>query len=90
MLEEIREIFDRKFQTWLANGRLLSDSGNELGPPKGLISLMTVFQVNKENVRPLLDYRDPKEYVENYSAHAIICPQELRDRRQQGFCCICK
>ena len=51
-LKQLREEYDRELQTWIDNGWLLLYPDDELGPAKGLISLMVVLQSNKWKVQP--------------------------------------
>ena len=57
-------------------------SEEELGPPKGLIPLMAIVQ--KQKVRPVLDYRELNGFVDAFTANAEVCVQKLREWRQQG------
>ena len=54
------------------NGWLLSYLEEELGPPKGLIPLMAVFQQNKPKVRPELDFYELNGHIDAYTAHTDI------------------
>ena len=55
-----------------------------MGPPKGLIPLMPVIQLNKQKVRPVLDYRELNDHVDPFTARADICTKKLREWRQAG------
>ena len=89
----------RQLETWMNNRWLLPYSEEELGPPKGLILLMAVFQENKLKVGPVLDFCKLNEYIDAYMAHADVCAQKLREWEKEGLQrvdaqspkgCICK
>lgn len=58
----------------------------KLGTLKRLIPLMSVFQMNKEKVRPMLDYRELKQHVDSFTSDADVCTRKLREgvNREQG------
>ena len=55
---QVSQEYCRELEMWLNNGWLLPYPEEELGPLKGLIPLMAVFQQNKSKVRPVLDFRE--------------------------------
>ena len=76
-----RDAYENEILQWQRNGWLLPYS-EELGPPKGLIPLMAVVQ--KQKVRPVLDYRELNGFVNAFTANAEVCVQKLREWQQQG------
>ena len=71
-------------QAWIDNGWLRPYPGDELGPPRGLIPLMAVLQEIKQNVRPVMDYREHNEHIDPYTAGADVCAHKLWEYQQQG------
>ena len=65
-----------KILQWQRNGWLLPYSEEELGLPKGLIPLMAVVQ--KQKVRPVLDYWELNGFVDAFTANAEVCTQKVR------------
>ena len=82
-LAQIREEYERELQMWIDNSWLLPYP-EDLGLPKGLISLMAIQQENKQKVQPVMDYRELNKYVDAYTANANVCSQKLREWWQQG------
>ena len=76
-----RDAYENEILQWQQNGWLLPYS-EELGPPKGRIPLMVVMQ--KQKVRPVLDYRELNGFVDAFTANAEVCVQKLREWRRQG------
>ena len=64
-----RDAYENEILQWQRNGWLLPYS-EELGPPKGLISLMAIVQ--KQKVRPVLDYRELNGFVDAFIANAEV------------------
>lgn len=79
-----RDEYERELQSWLDNGWLRSYPEDELGPPKCLIPLMAVIQESKQNVRPVLDYRELNGFVEPYTVNSEVCAHKLREWRRLG------
>ena len=75
-----RDAYENEILQWQWNGWLLQYS-EELGPPKGLISLMAVMQEQKQKVRLVLDYRKLNGFVDAFTANAEVCTQKLREWR---------
>ena len=63
-----RAEYDKELQNWIDNGWLVPYPEDKLGPLKGLIPLMAVIQQNKQNVRPVLDYRELNDHVDPFMA----------------------
>ena len=45
---------------------------------------MAVIQQNKQKVRLVLDYRELNDHVDQFTAHADICTETLREWRRAG------
>ena len=69
----------------LKNEWLLLYPEEELGPPKGLILLMAVFQQNKSKVRPVLNFRELSGYVDAYTAHAGVLCTKIKRVEKEGL-----
>ena len=52
----------------------------KLGPAKGLIPLMAIFQQNKDKVRPVMDFRESNSHVDSFTANA----DKIREWRRLG------
>ena len=72
-----RDAYENEILRRQWNGWLLPYSEEGLGPPKGLIPLMTVKQ--KQKVRPLLDYWELNGFVDAFTANVEVCAQKLRE-----------
>ena len=84
MFTQVQQEYHHELETWLNNGWLLPYPKEELGPPKGLIPLMAVFQQNKSKVCPVLDFHELHEYINAYTVHADVCAQKLKEWRKKG------
>ena len=73
-----RAEYDKELQNWIDNGWLVPYPEDKSGPPKGLIPLMAVIQLNKQKVRPVLDYLELNDHVYPFTARADICTEKLR------------
>ena len=78
MSAQVWQEYRHELKLWLKNGWLLPYPEEELGPPKGLIPLMAIFQPNKSKVRPVSDFRELNKYIDVYTAHANICAQKIK------------
>ena len=56
----------------------------EYGPAKGLIPLMAIVQVNKDKVRPVMDFCELNSHVDAFTAGADVCADKLREWRRLG------
>ena len=70
-----RDASENEILQWQQNEWLLPYS-EELDPPKGLISLMAIMQ--KQKVRPVLDYWELNGFVDAFTANAEACAQKQR------------
>ena len=73
--------YENEILQWQWNGWLLPYSEEELGPPKGLISLIVVVQEQKQKVHPALDYRELNGFVDAFTANVEVFAQKLREWR---------
>ena len=78
MSAQVQQAYCHELETWLNNEWLLPYPEEELGPPKGLIPLMGVFEQNKSKVCPVLFFRE-LNYINAYMVHANVCAQKLRE-----------
>ena len=69
---------------WIDNSWQLPYLEEELGSPKGLISLMAIRQENKQKVWLVMDYRELNKYVDAFTTNADVSSQKLREWQQQG------
>ena len=53
-------------------------------PPKGLIPLMVGLQQHKSKVRPVMDFRQPNNHVDVFTANADVCAAKLCEWWQKG------
>ena len=79
----VRERFDAEIERWISLGWLQPCNGDEEG---GVLPLMAVTQVNKDKVRPVLDFRELNQYVSSHpGTDAAVCSETLRKwRRMPG------
>uniref|UniRef100_A0A5S6Q2J5 Uncharacterized protein n=1 Tax=Trichuris muris TaxID=70415 RepID=A0A5S6Q2J5_TRIMR len=66
--------YEAELSRWVEKGWLVPYREEEYGPAKGLILLMAVIQRSKENVRPVMDFRELNAHVEAYTASADSGP----------------
>ena len=76
--------YEAELEKWIADGWLRPYDEEKLGPPRGLIPLLAVVQVNKAKVRPVLDFRELNSHVDALTADADVCAERLREWRRQG------
>ena len=67
---DIWQAYEEELKVWLGSGWLVPYPKKKLGPLKGLIPLMTVVQVTKEKVHPVLDYRELNKHMDAFTANA--------------------
>ena len=79
-----RDAFETEVEEWITKGYLIPYDENELGPPKALLPLMAAIQVNKDRVRPVLDYREINSFISAFSAKADVCAEKIRTWRKMG------
>ena len=72
--------FDRVINEWITNGWLIPYTGEY----EGILPLMAVVQINKNKVRPVMDFRELNNYVSSHTAKAAICGEKLRNWRKMS------
>ena len=78
-----KEEFNAEVNQWIVDGYLqLYDGKPE--DIKGIIPLMSVYQRNKNKVRPVLDFRELNEYLSRHTRDAVVCADKLRLWRRFG------
>lgn len=78
--EEAAPKYEAEVRKWIDNGWLQPYHG----PCDGIIPLMAVVQVNKDKVRPVLDYRELNKFVSSHTADSEVCGEKLRCWRRKG------
>ena len=81
--EEKMGSYKAELERWIAEGILIPWEGRV----DGVLPLMAVDQVNKNKVRPVLDFRELNEYVKCHTGDEVIdiCDDKMREwRRVQG------
>ena len=74
-----QEKFDEEVERWIAEG-WLKPCDESTG---GVLPLMAVTQVNKQKVRPVLDFRELNDFVSSHpGTDAAACNETLRRWRQ--------
>ena len=81
---EIRNEYMQELHTWIDNGWLVPYPEDKLGPPKGLILLIAVMQLNKTKVRPVMDYRELNHHIDAFTANADVYAAKLHKWWQKG------
>ena len=84
MDEAVYPRFKSKVNRWIDNGWLVKTKCNE----EGVIPLMAVVQEKKDQVRPVLDFRELSEFIECSGADADACDEKLRSWRQKSANCV--
>ena len=79
-----RSSYEEEIQEWIANGWLEPYDDKKMGPAKGLIPLMAIFQQNKDKVRPVMDFRELNSHVDAFTANADVCADKIREWRRLG------
>lgn len=80
----VRSEYEMELEKWIAEGWLRPYDEEKLGPARGLIPLLAVVQLNKEKVRPVMDFRELNSHVEALTADADVCAERLRQWRRRG------
>jgi ribonuclease HI len=76
----VKEDFEKEIENWIVEGWLKEYDGEH----EGVLPLMAVVQVNKEKVRPVLDYRELNQYVSSHTGESEVCGEKLRRWRRLG------
>jgi len=72
--------YEAEVEEWIKKGWLESYSEDH----NGIIPLMAVVQINKDKVRPVMDYRELNCYVSSHTAESDVCHEKLRKWRKLG------
>lgn len=78
----IKEKFDEELASWINEGILIEVGSEEM--VRSLVPLMAVEQINKDKVRPVLDFRELNQFVSCHSGDSAVCDETLRTWRQFG------
>ena len=78
MSADVQADYEAEIDRWIHDG-ILVEHNEEV---KGLIPLMSVVQVNKKKVRPVMDYRELNNYLQSHVGDAIVCGEKLRKWRR--------
>ena len=70
-------------ERWIENGRLVKINCSA----DGAIPLMVVVQEKKDEVRPVLNFRELNEFVECSGEDVNVCEEKLRSWRQKSSNC---
>ena len=73
--------YEEEIEQWITNGWLKHYDDEKFGPAKGLIPLM---EVNKDTVRPVVDFRELNSHEDAFTASADVCADKLREWRRLG------
>ena len=79
-----RASYEAEVDEWIRKGWLKPYDAKKMGPAKGLIPLMAIVQVNKDTVRPVMDFRELNSHVDAFTAGADVCADKLREWRRLG------
>ena len=79
-----RASYEAEVDEWIRKGWLKPYDAKKVGPAKGLIPLMAIVQVNKDKVRPVMDFRELNSHVDAFTAGADVCADKLREWRRLG------
>ena len=81
MSDEKHHAYELEVERWIAEGIMVpwTDQVHE-----GILPLLAVDQPNKNKVRPVLDYRELNNYIENHTGGDFIdvCSERLREWRK--------
>ena len=76
----VEQAFSEEIEEWINRGWLRPFSGKH----DGIIPMLAVVQPNKNNVRPVLDFRELNEYVSSHTGQSVVCSERLREWRKLG------
>ena len=79
-----RDEYEEEVNKWVSNGWLTPYNEEEHGPVRGTVPLMAIIQLNKEKVRPVMDFRELNSHVAAHTADADVCADKLREWRRRG------
>ena len=72
MAKRIWSEYEKELELWLKNRWLVLYPEKEPGPAKALILLMVVVKVNKNKVRPVMEYRELNGSVDAFTANTKV------------------
>ena len=76
--------YEAEIEEWIKNGWLEHYDVKKLGPAKGLIPLMAIFQQNTDKVGPVIDFRELNSHVDAFTANADVCADKIREWQRLG------
>ena len=84
MEQSVRVKYEEKVKEWIRDGWLKKCEDQTMNV--GIIPLMAVVQLNKDKVRPVMDFREVNEFVESHPGYDVsVCGETLRRwRRMNG------
>lgn len=78
--KDVIEKFDSEISRWINEGILVPWNGDK---ENGVLPLMAVEQVNKDKVRPVLDYRELNEFISCHTGDEVgVCDESIRKWRR--------
>ena len=69
--------YEADIEEWITNVWLEPYDDKKLGPAKRLLSLMAIFQQNKDRVRPVMDFRELNWHVDAFTTNADVCADKI-------------
>ena len=84
--DDVKQEYESELREWIKQGWLLEYDEHTIGPPKGQLPLMVVVQRNKNKVRPVLDWRETKRFIEAFTRDSDVCAEKLRQWRRMDNC----
>ncbi|KAG0699585.1 hypothetical protein GWK47_002949 [Chionoecetes opilio] len=84
MPQAARQEYENELCQWIKDGWLVPYSKVVHGPVRGTIPLMAVVQRNKKKVRPVMDFRELKSYLDVHTADVDVCAEKIREWRRRG------
>lgn len=80
MKPETETAFSMEIDQWIENGWLQRYDGEH----DGIVPLMAVVQPRKNNVRPVLDFRELNSFVSSHTGSSVVCSEKIRQWRKLG------
>ena len=81
MSSDVESAFSKEVDRWIEEGWLQEYNGAH---NDGLIPLMAVVQINKDKIRPVLDFRELNSFVSSHTGQSQVCGEKLRKWRRLG------
>ena len=79
---DMKQAFEDEVQSWIDEGILIPVPENER--VTSVIPLMAIRQVNKQKVRPVLDFKQLNKYVSCHTGASAVCGDTIRRWRKIG------